>query len=96
MEAEDAKTKSDENKSSRPQVEECEIRECSCAGAAERFRINALEFATRRILKRGRAALLVALSLGISARAQNPPEDLSKLSVEDLMNVEVTAVSKKE
>jgi iron complex outermembrane recepter protein len=41
-------------------------------------------------------ALLAALSLDISARAQNPPEDLAKMSVEDLMNVEVTSVSKKE
>lgn len=69
---------------------------CSCAGAAESFRTNALEFATRRILKRGCVALRVPLSLGISARAQNPPEDLSKLSVEDLMNVEMTSVSRKE
>jgi hypothetical protein len=69
---------------------------CSCAGAAESFPIHALEFATRRILERGCVALLVALSLGISARAQNPPEDLSRLSVEDLMNVEVTSVSRKE
>jgi iron complex outermembrane receptor protein len=49
----------------------------------------------RRILKRAGVALLVALSLGISGWAQNPPEDLSKLSVEDLMDVEVTSVSKK-
>jgi iron complex outermembrane receptor protein len=69
---------------------------CSRAGDAEGFRINAPEFATRRILKRGGVALLLAVSLGMSVRAQNPPEDLSKLSVEDLMNVEVTSVSKKE
>lgn len=60
------------------------------------LRNNALEPAARQILKRGCVVLLIALSLSISARAQNPPEDLSKLSVEDLMNVEVTSVSKKE
>jgi iron complex outermembrane receptor protein len=60
------------------------------------LRNSALEMAVRQILKRGSIAVLVALSLGISVRAQNPPEDLSKLSVEDLMNVEVTSVSKKE
>jgi iron complex outermembrane receptor protein len=68
----------------------------SNSGGTENFRIDALECATRRILMRGCIALLVAVSLAFSARAQNPPEDLSKLSVEDLMNVEVTSVSKKE
>ncbi len=38
----------------------------------------------------------LALSVNISSWAQAPPEDLSKLSVEDLMNVEVTSASKKE
>jgi hypothetical protein len=58
------------------------------------LRNSALEPAARQILRRGCVVLLIALSLAISARAQNPPEDLSKLSVEDLMNVEVTSVSK--
>ena len=66
------------------------------AAAPESLRINIPAFAWRGILTRACVALLVALSLTISARAQNPPEDLSKLSVEDLMNVEVTSVSKKE
>jgi iron complex outermembrane recepter protein len=68
----------------------------SRAGAVDRLGSNASTFGMRRILMRGGVVLLVALSLGISARAQNPPEDLSKSSVEDLMNVEVTSVSKKE
>jgi outer membrane receptor protein involved in Fe transport len=68
----------------------------SCAAAAECLRSHALELAARNFLRRGCIALLIALSLAISAPAQNPPEDLSKPSVEDLMNVEVTSVSKKE
>jgi iron complex outermembrane receptor protein len=40
--------------------------------------------------------IAVAMSLTPLAAAQAPPQDLSKLSVEDLMNVEVTSVSKKE
>jgi len=51
---------------------------------------------TRRLLKRGGLSLLVALSMTLSASAQGQVEDLAKLSVEDLMNVEVTSVSKKE
>jgi outer membrane receptor protein involved in Fe transport len=68
-----------------------------CWAAPNDFvRFIAPEPATRTILKRFCFVLLFALSLPISAQAQNPPEDLSKLSVEDLMNVEVTSVSKKE
>jgi iron complex outermembrane receptor protein len=63
---------------------------------AEGIRRKVVEFETRRTLARGIVALLVALPLAISTLAQAPPEDLSKLSVEDLMNVEVTSVSKKE
>jgi iron complex outermembrane receptor protein len=63
---------------------------------AKRFTSGALESAARTISSCGGVALLIALSLAISTHAQNPPEDLSKLSVEDLMNVEVTSVSKKE
>ena len=68
--------------------------ELSRAGASEGVRINAAKFGMRRV--RGGVVLLLAASWAISAGAQNPPEDLSKLSVEDLMNVEVTSVSKKE
>jgi iron complex outermembrane recepter protein len=70
--------------------------EPSRAGAAEWVGSNAVKFATGGIWARGGVLLLLAASLAIPARAQNPPEDLSKLSVEDLMNVEVTSVSKKE
>jgi len=68
----------------------------ACAGPPESRWQSARRCEARKLLKRGCIALLLALSLAISARAQNPPEDLSKLSVEDLMNVEVTSVSKKE
>ena len=68
----------------------------ACAGPPESRWQSARRCEARKLLKRGCIALLLALSLSISARAQNPPEDLSKLSVEDLMNVEVTSVSKKE
>ena len=68
--------------------------ELSRAGASEGVRSNAAKFGMRRV--RGGVVLLLAASWAISAGAQNPPEDLSKLSVEDLMNVEVTSVSKKE
>jgi len=59
-------------------------------------RSEVFKMVARQILKRGTVTLLLALSLALSAPAQNPPQDLSKLSVEDLMNVEVTSVSKKE
>ena len=68
----------------------------ACAGPPESRWQSPRHCEARKLLKRGCIALLLALSLAISARAQNPPEDLSKLSVEDLMNVEVTSVSKKE
>src|SRR5580692_5656163 len=70
--------------------------ERSRAGAREWVRSNAAKSGMRRMGVRGGVVLLLVVSFGISARAQNPPEDLSKLSVEDLMNVEVTSVSKKE
>ena len=66
------------------------------AAAAGCVRNTAFHFAARTIPRRGGLALLLALFMAVSARAQNPPQDLSKLSVEDLMNVEVTSVSKKE
>ena len=65
------------------------------APAAGWMRNRALEFVARHT-PRCCIALLLAISIPISAPAQNPPQDLSKLSVEDLMNVEVTSVSKKE
>src|SRR5580693_7782254 len=65
------------------------------AGSAEPVESNAVKLGTGRLWARG-GVVLLALSFAISARAQNPPEDLSKLSVEDLMNVEVTSVSRKE
>lgn len=68
----------------------------SRAAAPECPRSDVFKMVARQILKRGTVTLLLALSLAISAPAQNPPQDLSKLSVEDLMNVEVTSVSKKE
>jgi iron complex outermembrane recepter protein len=40
--------------------------------------------------------LLFAIAMSVGAQAQAPPEDLSKLSVEDLMNVQVTSASDKE
>jgi iron complex outermembrane receptor protein len=43
-----------------------------------------------------RWVLLSALALPISSQAQQQPVDLSKKSLEDLMNVQVTSVSKKE
>jgi iron complex outermembrane receptor protein len=70
--------------------------EPSRGGCAEWARSDAVKLGRGRILGRGGVVLLLALSFAISTRAQNPPEDLSKLSVEDLMNVEVTSVSKKE
>src|SRR5580698_6360246 len=66
------------------------------AGSAEPVESNGVKLGTGRLWARGGVVLLLALSFAVSARAQNPPEDLSKLSVEDLMNVEVTSVSKKE
>jgi len=68
----------------------------SRAVPVESFRSRAFQSPARTILKHAGTALLIALSLATSAPAQNPPEDLSKLSVEDLMNIEVTSVSKKE
>src|SRR5450432_2628774 len=43
-----------------------------------------------------RLAALAGFAMAASAWAQEPAQDLTKLSVEDLMNVEVTSVSKKE
>ena len=53
------------------------------AAAAGCVRNTAFHFAARTIPRRGGLALLLALFMAVSARAQNPPQDLSKLSVED-------------
>lgn len=62
----------------------------------ERFRRKPSEFATRGILLPACLASLLVVSLTVPTAAQNQSSDLSDLSVEDLMNVEVTSVSKKE
>ncbi|MGA6953498.1 MAG: TonB-dependent receptor [Candidatus Acidiferrales bacterium] len=68
-----------------------------CWSDLERYpRGKPRELAARKILARGCLALQIALSLAGAAPAQSQSQDLSKLSVEDLMNVEVTSVSKKE
>jgi iron complex outermembrane receptor protein len=51
---------------------------------------------THGLVRRSRLAALVICAMGATAWAQEPSQDLTKLSVEDLMNVEVTSVSKKE
>jgi iron complex outermembrane recepter protein len=62
----------------------------------ERFLFKCLSIETQKFLKRGCLSLPVVLSMALSASAQRQVQDLSKLSVEDLMNVDVTSVSKKE
>jgi iron complex outermembrane recepter protein len=56
----------------------------------------AAKIACTKILYQLSMLVALALSMNIFSWAQAPPEDLSKLSVEDLMNVEVTSASKKE
>ena len=52
---------------------------------------------TKRAQSRGWAtALVLALLLAAGARAQNPQRDLTELSLETLMNMQVTSASKKE
>src|SRR4029077_379568 len=50
----------------------------------------------RNALKHGHLALVAALLLATSAWPQENPKDLAEKSIEDLMNMEVTSVSKKE
>jgi iron complex outermembrane receptor protein len=50
----------------------------------------------RRVLKRGTFGLPVALLLAIPAWPQQKAADLAEKSIEDLMNMDVTSVSKKE
>jgi iron complex outermembrane receptor protein len=49
-----------------------------------------------KALKRSHLALVIALLLATSAGSQENPKDLAEKSIEDLMNMEVTSVSKKE
>jgi iron complex outermembrane recepter protein len=50
----------------------------------------------RRVLKRSYLTLAVAVLMPIPAWSQETPKDLSNKSIEDLMNIEVTSVSKKD
>jgi len=50
----------------------------------------------RKALRRSLLALVTALLLATSAGSQENPRDLAEKSIEDLMNMEVTSVSKKE
>src|SRR6266478_6015773 len=50
----------------------------------------------RKALTRGHLSLAAALLTAIPAYPQEKPRDLAEKSIEDLMKVEVTSVSKKE
>src|SRR5467141_3116535 len=50
----------------------------------------------RKVLTRGHLGLAAALLTAIPAHSQEKPRDLAEKSIEDLMNMEVTSVSKKE
>jgi iron complex outermembrane receptor protein len=50
----------------------------------------------RKVLMRGYLSLAGAVLMTIPAWAQEPPKDLGTRSIEDLMNIEVTSVSRKE
>jgi iron complex outermembrane receptor protein len=63
---------------------------------AGRFSSASLKSGIRGVLRRGYLSLAVALLLTIPAWSQEPPKDLGDKSLEDLMNIEVTSVSKKE
>jgi iron complex outermembrane recepter protein len=64
-------------------------RGADCAPASTRRRCH-------RVSRCGGAALAALFALGIPARAQEALGDLSNKSIEDLMNIEVTSVSRKE
>ena len=49
-----------------------------------------------KVAKRGGRLLAAAMLITIPAWPQDAPKNLSKMSIEDLMNIEVTSVSKKE
>jgi iron complex outermembrane recepter protein len=63
---------------------------------AARFRRKPFRAAICKTVALGWLTVAIVLSLAFATTAQEAPPDLSKLSVEDLMNVEVTSVSKKE
>ena len=63
---------------------------------ASRARRRSNGSAIRGVLKRGIVGLPVAVLLAIPAWPQQKVADLSEKSIEDLMNIEVTSVSKKE
>ena len=50
----------------------------------------------RSVLRRGYLSLMVAVLMAIPTWPQQKPTDLSDKSIEDLMNIEVTSVSKRE
>jgi iron complex outermembrane recepter protein len=56
----------------------------------------ALKSGMRKALMRGYLSLAVAALLAIPTWPQETPKDLGNKSIEDLMNIEVTSVSKKE
>jgi iron complex outermembrane recepter protein len=62
----------------------------------ERLRRKRGEIGVRRIFRRACMALPLLATLAGSTTAQNQSSDLANMSVEDLMNVQVTSVSKKE
>jgi iron complex outermembrane recepter protein len=55
-----------------------------------------LKSGIRMVLVRNYLGLVIALLMAISAWSQESPKDLGEKSIEDLMNMEVTSVSKKE
>jgi iron complex outermembrane recepter protein len=57
---------------------------------------GSLDFAIRNILRRCYLGLAVAVLMAAPACSQETPKDLASQSIEDLMNIEVTSVSKKE
>ena len=48
------------------------------------------------VLRRGFLCLGIAIVMAVPAWPQDTPQDLGNKSLEDLMNIEVTSVSKKE
>src|ERR1700676_2787377 len=55
-----------------------------------------IDWNSRRILRRGHLCLFVAVFLAIPVWPQQKPADLADASLEDLMDIKVTSVSKKE
>jgi iron complex outermembrane receptor protein len=67
-----------------------------CSDLAPHFPGRPCRAAICETVALGWLTVAIVLSLAFATPAQELPPDLSKLSVEDLMNVEVTSVSKKE